>query len=93
MIMPFENVHRKHAFKPETVLTFVRVSLLSLPMQEYSKEAVAHVQKFLMKNEVPVNLFEVSSFSQARSNGFRNNVFGAIYFPIFVSPLLVASHT
>ena len=27
--------------------------------QEYSKEAVAHVQKYLMKNEVPVNLFEV----------------------------------
>lgn len=29
--------------------------------QEYSKEAVAHVQKYLMKNEVPVNLFEVSN--------------------------------
>lgn len=27
--------------------------------QEYSKDAVAHVQKYLMKNEVPVNLFEV----------------------------------
>jgi hypothetical protein len=29
-------------------------------LQDYSKEAVAHVQMFLMKNEVPVNLFEVS---------------------------------
>jgi hypothetical protein len=29
-------------------------------LQDYSKDAVAHVQKFLMKNEVPVNLFEVS---------------------------------
>lgn len=29
--------------------------------QDYSKDAVAHVQKYLMKNEVPVNLFEVSS--------------------------------
>lgn len=30
--------------------------------QEYSKEAVAHVQKYLMKNEVPVNLFEVGVY-------------------------------
>jgi len=29
-------------------------------LQDYSKEAVAYVQMFLMKNEVPVNLFEVS---------------------------------
>lgn len=28
--------------------------------QDYPKDAVAHVQKYLMKNEVPVNLFEVS---------------------------------
>ncbi|KAJ6609403.1 G protein-coupled receptor kinase 1, partial [Pseudolycoriella hygida] len=26
--------------------------------QQYSTDAVAHVQKYLMKNEVPVNLFE-----------------------------------
>lgn len=32
----------------------------SIHPQDYSKEAVAHVQKYLMKNEVPVNLFEVS---------------------------------
>lgn len=32
---------------------------LSSTQQEYSKDAVAHVQKYLMKNEVPVNLFEV----------------------------------
>ena len=28
-------------------------------LQEYSQEAVAHVHKYLMKNEVPVDLFEV----------------------------------
>jgi len=28
-------------------------------LQEYSQEAVSHVHKYLMKNEVPVNLFEV----------------------------------
>lgn len=27
--------------------------------QDYSKECVAHVQKYLMKHEVPPNLFEV----------------------------------
>lgn len=27
-------------------------------LQEYSKEAVAHVNSFLQKNEVPTNLFE-----------------------------------
>lgn len=30
--------------------------------QEYSPEAVSHVHKYLMKNEVPVNLFEVGPF-------------------------------
>lgn len=29
-------------------------------LKEYSKEAVANVQKYLMKNQVPINLFEVS---------------------------------
>lgn len=33
-------------------------------LQEYSQEAVSHVHKYLMKNEVPVNLFEVGSFSR-----------------------------
>lgn len=28
-------------------------------LQDYSKDAVTHVQKYLMKNEVPVSLFEV----------------------------------
>lgn len=28
-------------------------------LQDYSKECVAHVQKYLMKHEVPPNLFEV----------------------------------
>ncbi|KAG4078925.1 hypothetical protein HA402_010877 [Bradysia odoriphaga] len=36
---------------------FIMKEMLS-HTHEYSKEAVAHVQKYLMKNEVPVNLFE-----------------------------------
>lgn len=31
--------------------------------QDYSKECVAHVQKYLMKLEVPPNLFEVCIYS------------------------------
>ncbi|EDS42889.1 beta-adrenergic receptor kinase [Culex quinquefasciatus] len=41
---------------------------------EYSKEAVAHVQKYLMKNEVPVNLFEPyieEIFHHLRGEPFR----------------------
>lgn len=30
-------------------------------LQDYSKECVSHVQKYLMKHEVPPNLFEVIS--------------------------------
>ncbi|GAB0096082.1 RGS domain [Sergentomyia squamirostris] len=37
---------------------FIMKEMLS-HTHEYSKEAVSHVQKYLMKNEVPVNLFEV----------------------------------
>lgn len=33
-------------------------------LQDYSKEAVTNVQKYLMKNEVPVNLFEVSHWME-----------------------------
>lgn len=33
--------------------------IIYLFVQDYPKDAVAHVQKYLMKNEVPVNLFEV----------------------------------
>lgn len=29
--------------------------------QDYSKECVAHVQRYLMKHEVPPNLFEVTT--------------------------------
>uniref|UniRef100_A0A6B2EBJ6 G protein-coupled receptor kinase n=1 Tax=Phlebotomus kandelakii TaxID=1109342 RepID=A0A6B2EBJ6_9DIPT len=36
---------------------FIMKEMLS-HTHEYSKEAVSHVQKYLMKNEVPVNLFE-----------------------------------
>lgn len=41
---------------------------------EYSKEAVAFVQKYLMKNEVPVNLFEPyieEIFNHLRGEPFR----------------------
>lgn len=34
--------------------------------QEYSPEAVSHVHKYLMKNEVPVNLFEVGARDRCR---------------------------
>lgn len=43
-------------------------------VQEYSKEAVAYVQKYLMKNEVPVNLFEPyieEIFNHLRGEPFR----------------------
>jgi hypothetical protein len=48
---------------------------LNFHYQEYSKEAVAHVQKYLMKNEVPVNLFEPyieEIFNHLRGDPFRN---------------------
>lgn len=37
--------------------TLTDVELILL--QSYSKESVAHVQKYLTKNEVPTQLFEV----------------------------------
>lgn len=40
---------------------------LSLPLQNYSLESVGHVQKFLMRNEVPVNLFQVSVRGRLKS--------------------------
>lgn len=43
-------------------------------LQDYSKEAVAFVQKYLMKNEVPVNLFEPyidEIFNHLRGEPFR----------------------
>jgi hypothetical protein len=49
--------HRKMCFVNENISDIYFVLLC---LQDYSKEAVAHVQMFLMKNEVPVNLFEVS---------------------------------
>lgn len=47
---------------------------MSCVTQEYSKEAVAYVQKYLMKNEVPVNLFEPymeEIFNHLRGEPFR----------------------
>jgi len=51
------STHRKIGFIKENVSD---ISFILSFLQDYSKEAVAHVQMFLMKNEVPVNLFEVS---------------------------------
>lgn len=52
---------------------FIMKEMLS-HTHEYSKEAVAHVQKYLMKNEVPVNLFEPyidEIFHHLRGEPFR----------------------
>lgn len=53
---------------------YLFINNVSLSIQEYSKEAVAYVQKYLMKNEVPVNLFEPyieEIFNHLRSEPFR----------------------
>lgn len=42
------------------IVYFLKKKKLYFISQNYPKDAVAHVQKYLMKNEVPVNLFEVN---------------------------------
>lgn len=46
--------------------------------QDYSKEAVTNVQKYLMKNEVPVNLFEVSHHEMMSFYALQINLVGQI---------------
>ncbi|XP_076331468.1 G protein-coupled receptor kinase 1-like isoform X1 [Tachypleus tridentatus] len=55
---------------------FIMKELLS-HSHNYSKEAISHVQKYLMKNEVPVNLFQPyieEVFSHLRGDVFRKFV-------------------
>ncbi|GLH01043.1 Serine/threonine-protein kinase Warts [Gryllus bimaculatus] len=52
-----ECVEERRKLAREIYDNFIMKELLA-HSHDYSKEAVAHVQKFLMKNEVPVNLFE-----------------------------------
>lgn len=42
------------------IICIFNFNFLFLNSQEYSTDAVSHVHKYLMKNEVPVNLFEVN---------------------------------
>uniref|UniRef100_A0A182VPU8 RGS domain-containing protein n=1 Tax=Anopheles minimus TaxID=112268 RepID=A0A182VPU8_9DIPT len=65
------NERRKQA--REIYDNYIMKEMLS-HTHEYSKEAVAYVQKYLMKNEVPVNLFEPyieEIFHHLRGEPFR----------------------
>lgn len=53
--------------------------------QTYSKEAVAHVQKYLTKNEVPAHLFEVKIFICLVSFLCRSFTLDWNLFPSFLS--------
>ncbi|KAK6625004.1 G protein-coupled receptor kinase 1 [Polyplax serrata] len=52
-----ECIEERRKLAREIYDNFIMKELLA-HSHDYSKDAVAHVQKFLMKNEVPVNLFE-----------------------------------
>lgn len=62
-------------------------------LQDYSKEAVTNVQKYLMKNEVPVNLFEVSHWVEGNDVTVGSLMFYALRINLDWIGLVTTNHT